>query len=132
MKNYSLIQPGSFDPVNHWYQKALNAVIHPMVDFFLHMSKERIVERYCHLRPKVNRDFLLEILSTKPKHFRWAGADLINVTTEQGKRQMVVIETIPALRARSPCPAEMTTMNLGPIANSSNIPFCPCCVASAW
>ena len=105
MNPYEIIQPGSFDPVNHWYPKALNATIHPMVDFFLHLSKERIVDRYCHLRPMVNKQYLEEILSYRPKHFRWAGADLINVTTEGGKRQMVVIEN-------NSCPSGQKSMPL--------------------
>lgn len=105
MNPYEIIQPGSFDPVNHWYAKALNATIHPMVDFFLNLSKERIVERYCHLRPKVNREYLYKILSNKPKYFRWGGADLINVTTEGGKRQMVVIEN-------NSCPSGQKSMPL--------------------
>lgn len=105
MKPFEIIQPGSFDPVNHWYPKALNATIHPMVDFFLHLSKERIAERYCHLRPMVNRQYLEEVLSYRPKFFRWAGADLINVTTEGGKRQMVVIEN-------NSCPSGQKSMPL--------------------
>ncbi len=35
---------------------------------------------------------LLEILSAQPKYFRWAGADLINVTDEKGFRHLVLIE----------------------------------------
>lgn len=105
MDPYEIIQPGSFDPVNHWYAKALNATIHPMVDFFLHLSKDRIVERYCHLRPKVNKEYLSKILSHKPRYFRWGGADLINVTTESGKRQMVVIEN-------NSCPSGQKSMPL--------------------
>lgn len=102
---YEIVTPGHFEPSSHWYPKALNATIHPMVAFFLNLSKERIVERYCHLHPTVEKSILLEILSQNPKYFRWAGADLINVTTEQGKRQMVVIEN-------NSCPSGQKSMPL--------------------
>ena len=102
---YKVYKPGSFEAENHWYPKALNATIHPMVAFFLNLSKERIVERYCHLHPLVKRDFLLEVLSHRSKYFRWAGADLINVTSEAGKRQMVVIEN-------NSCPSGQKSMPL--------------------
>ena len=103
--HYKIFKPGSFEPENHWYPKALNATIHPMVSFFLNLSKERIIERYCHLHPKVSRTFLNEILSIRPKYFRWAGADLINVTDANGKRQMVVIEN-------NSCPSGQKSMPL--------------------
>ena len=105
MENYKLVKPKSFVAEDHWYPKALNATIHPMVAFFLNLSKERIVERYCHLNPQVDRAYLTNILSYKPKHFRWAGADLIHVTTEQGKKQMVVIEN-------NSCPSGQKSMPL--------------------
>lgn len=87
-----VIQPGTFLGENHWYPKALNATIHPMVSFFLNLSKERIINRYCHLNPKVNREKLVEILDYKCKYFLWCGADLINSTSANGFRKMVVIE----------------------------------------
>ncbi|MCB9236025.1 MAG: hypothetical protein H6581_30540 [Bacteroidia bacterium] len=102
---YSIVKPGSFEPENHWYAKALNATIHPMVAFFLNLSQERMVERYCHLHPIVERGLLHQILNQSPKYFRWAGADLINVTTERGKRQMVVIEN-------NSCPSGQKSMPL--------------------
>ncbi len=102
---YKIVKPGSFEAENHWYPKALNATIHPMVAFFLNLEKERIIERYCHLHPTVNRDFLSQVLSERPKYFRWAGADLINVTNEDGKRQMVVIEN-------NSCPSGQKSMPL--------------------
>lgn len=104
-KNYILVKPDSFEPANHWYPKALNATIHPMVAFFLNLSKERIIERYCHLRPTVKREALNDILSYQPRYFRWAGADLINVTTENGRREMVVIEN-------NSCPSGQKSMPL--------------------
>jgi hypothetical protein len=104
-KNYHVIKPDSFEPANHWYPKALNSTIHPLVSFFLNLSHERIIERYCHLHPKVNREVLGDILISDPKYFRWAGADLINVTTENGRREMVVIEN-------NSCPSGQKSMPL--------------------
>lgn len=86
------VRPGSFNGENHWYPKALNATIHPMVSFFLNLDKKRIIKRYCHLHPMVNRGKLEEILNYECKYFLWSGADLINSTSAGGKRQMVVIE----------------------------------------
>lgn len=87
-----LVQPGMFNGENHWYPKALNATIHPMVNFFLNLDKQRIVARYCHLHPMVDKQKLEEVLSYQCKHFLWSGADLFNATSEDGNRQMVVIE----------------------------------------
>ncbi len=86
------IHPGEFEASNHWYPKALNATIHPMVNFFLFLGQERIINRYCHLHPTVDAGALKDILNYRCKHFFWAGADLLNVTSAWGKRQMVVIE----------------------------------------
>ena len=99
------IAPGSFEPEAHWYPRALNATIHPMVNFFLNLDEDRIVSRYCHLNPQVDRQRLRELLRTDLKYFRWAGADLINVTTAGGKRQMVVIEN-------NSCPSGQKSMPL--------------------
>ena len=99
------VSPGSFEPEAHWYPKALNATIHPMVNFFLNLEEERIVSRYCHLHPTVSRDALTDILRTQCRHFHWAGADLINVTNAEGRRQMVVIEN-------NSCPSGQKSMPL--------------------
>ena len=79
------VEPGSFTPSRHYYERALNAQIHSMVAFFLRMANDQIVERYCHLNPRVARHELTELLSTAPKHFRWAGADLLHATTAEGR-----------------------------------------------
>lgn len=103
--NVQIVKPGSFNAENHWYPKALNATIHPMVSFFLNLSKERIINRYCHLHPTVQPDKLHDILSYKCKYFLWGGADLINSTSAGGKRQMVVIEN-------NSCPSGQKSMPL--------------------
>ena len=100
-----LIKPGNFNNENHWYPKALNATIHPMVNFFLNLDEKKIVSRYCHLNPMVDRDKLKEILSYRCKYFLWSGADLFNATSEEGNRQMVVIEN-------NSCPSGQKSMPL--------------------
>ncbi len=99
------IQPDQFEPHKHWYPKALNATIHPMISFFLNLEQERIVSRYCHMHPTVEKDKLRELLNYKCKYFLWAGADLLNVTSLGGRRQMVVIEN-------NSCPSGQKSMPL--------------------
>ncbi len=105
IKNAQTVRPGEFEAYKHWYPKALNATIHPMVNFFLNLEQERVISRYCHLHPKVNANALHELLNYECKYFLWGGADLINVTSAGGKRQMVVIEN-------NSCPSGQKSMPL--------------------
>ena len=105
MTKIKIVQPNEFDAQSHWYPKALNATIHPMISFFLNLEQERIISRYCHMHPKVNSEKLKEILKHKSKYFLWGGADLLNVTSSEGKRQMVVIEN-------NSCPSGQKSMPL--------------------
>lgn len=100
-----LVEPGSFENHKHWYPKALNAAIHPMINFFLHLDNKLIIDRYCHLHPKVKVSWLREVLQYQPHYYMWAGADLINVTNAKGRRQMVVIEN-------NSCPSGQKSMPL--------------------
>jgi len=100
-----LIKPGSFDNENHWYPKALNATIHPMVNFFLNLDKQKIISRYCHLNPMVSKEKLHEILTYRCQYFLWSGADLFNATSEEGNKQMVIIEN-------NSCPSGQKSMPL--------------------
>jgi hypothetical protein len=88
-----VVLPGSFEAETHYYPRVLNAEMHPMVRSFLGLGNERILQRYAHLHPRVDADALRALLSCRPRHFPWAGCDLIHVTTESGFRHMVVIET---------------------------------------
>jgi len=76
-----------------------------MINFFLNLEQERIISRYCHMHPTVNSEKLREVLNHKSKYFLWAGADLLNVTSAGGKRQMVVIEN-------NSCPSGQKSMPL--------------------
>lgn len=99
------ISPGTFVAEDHWYPKALNATIHPLVSFFMNLTPERIVNRYCHLNPKTDRDRLMEMLTYECRHFLWGGADLMHATTAEGRRRMVVIEN-------NSCPSGQKSMPL--------------------
>ncbi len=88
-----LVRPGTFIQENHYYHKVVNAQISPLVLFFLNMDTDRIIERYCHLNPRVDSDALTQYLNYRPNHIQWSGTDLFHVTTANGIRQMVVIET---------------------------------------
>ncbi|MCA8923780.1 MAG: hypothetical protein KDD82_18365 [Planctomycetes bacterium] len=88
-----VFNPGEFNSERHFYPRTLNAQIHPQVASFFRMSQERLISRYCHLHPFVQQDVLREILSTPPRYFRWSGTDVFNVSTEDGVRQKLVVET---------------------------------------
>ena len=105
MTKNKIVKPDSFEAHKHWYPKALNATIHPMINFFLNLRQERIITRYCHMHPTVDREKLTEVLNHKAKYFLWAGADLLNVTSASGKRQMVVLEN-------NSCPSGQKSMPL--------------------
>ncbi len=57
------------------------------------------------MHPTVDKVKLGEILNHRSKYFLWAGADVLNVTSAAGKRQMVVIEN-------NSCPSGQKSMPL--------------------
>jgi hypothetical protein len=99
------VEPGSFEPEEHYYPRVLNAQIHALPRFFLSLSNERILRRYSHLNPGADREALAGALSYQPRHFRWSGCDLAHVTTDSGARQMTLIET-------NSCPSGQKSMPL--------------------
>ncbi len=86
-------EPGRFDSDRHFYPRSLNAPIHPLVANFFGMSLDRLINRYCHLHPRVSEETLRTILTTRPRYLRWSGSDLFNVSTESGVRQKLIVET---------------------------------------
>lgn len=90
---YRHVQVGSFDPASHFYPRVLNAQIHPIVRYFRSLSLEQIVHRHCHLHPGIDSAYLLQLMSTPTKYFRWGGCDLMHVTNASGNKHTVVIET---------------------------------------
>lgn len=88
-----IFYPGSFEDEKHFYPKALNSQIHSLVSHFFNLSSERLIDRYHHLNPQVDKNFLIHLLKSKTKNYFWGGTDLFYVTTESGNRKMVVLET---------------------------------------
>ena len=87
------VEPGSYRSEQHFYPRVPNAVLHPLVRMFLNLGNDRIATRYCHLHPEVDPHVVRQLLASRTKVLRWAGADLFHVTDESGIRQNVVIET---------------------------------------
>lgn len=88
-----IVEPGNFETNKHFYERVLNAHIHPLIRNLMDMGNERIASRYCHLHPEAKPQAVKELLTTIPRYFRWGGCDLFHVTSEEGLRQVVVIET---------------------------------------
>lgn len=88
-----VLKPGHFESDRHYYPRTLNAQIHPLVLAFMRMSRGRLVSRYCHLNPHVDRDALEDVLTTAPRFLRWSGSDVLNVSTEDGRKRKLVVET---------------------------------------
>lgn len=88
-----IVKPNNFEQDNHFYPKALNSQLHPIVSHFFNLNQDRIIKRYLHLNPQIEKKTLTDILSYQPKYFFWGGSDLFYVTTEKGNRKMVVLET---------------------------------------
>lgn len=88
-----LVPPGSFEAGEHYYPRVLNAQLHPLVAHFFTLGNARIAERYSHLHPEVLPEAIHEALAYRCRRFCWGGADLFQVTTTRGQRQLVIIET---------------------------------------
>ncbi len=101
----TLFEPGQFDSQRHFYERVLNAQIHPLVRFFFNLGNGRIAERYCHLHPEANPEEVRRILDYVPHHFRWGGADLFVTSSPNAVRRIVVIET-------NSCPSGQKSMPL--------------------
>ena len=98
-----VINPHNFEQDNHFFSKALNSQLHPLVEYFFNLDHERLIKRYKHLHPQVDADALRDILKYQSKHFFRGGSDLFYTTNEKGNRRMVVLET-------NSCPAGQRCM----------------------
>ena len=105
MRKTERFDPASFSPERHFYPRVLNAQMHAMVRYFLALDSERVITRYSHLNPRTDRDALRAAFAYQPRHFRWAGSDLMHVTTRAGVRHMVLVET-------NSCPSGQKSMPL--------------------
>ena len=85
--------PNTQEYRQHYYDRVINAELHPLIERFMELHLDRIIERYCHLNPNINPKSLKEFLSYKPKYFAWVGSDLFVTTTPKGIRQLCIIET---------------------------------------
>ena len=92
-RKVEIIRPNQFEQENHFYPKALNTQLHPMVSHFFNLDHDKIIKRYCHLNPQVDGEALKKFLTYQSKHFFWGGSDLFYVTTDNGNRRMVILET---------------------------------------
>ncbi|KAI5057559.1 hypothetical protein GOP47_0027574 [Adiantum capillus-veneris] len=106
-RNVEIIEPGSFDPINHFYPRVLNAQIHPLVRSFLSLGNDRIAKRYCHLHPEAKSTAVAHVLHQSTRFFQWGGSDLFITTSDMGQKKLVVVET-------NSCPSGQKSM---PLAN---------------
>lgn len=88
-----LINRSSFETESHFYPRVLNAHIHPLVRNLMDMGTQRIASRFCHLHPEADTESVSQLLTSVPRYFRWGGCDLFHVTSEDGLRRVVVIES---------------------------------------
>ncbi|MFB0906831.1 MAG: hypothetical protein QMB03_00875, partial [Spirosomataceae bacterium] len=57
------------------------------------------------MHPTLNKEKLREILAYQCQYFHWSGADLINATTAEGDKKMLIIEN-------NSCPSGQKSMPL--------------------
>lgn len=107
------VTPNSFETPEHFYPRVLNARSHPMVQHFFGLGNDRIADRYVHLHPEVDPQAVAEVLSHKTQYFRWGGSDLFPVTTDDGSRRVIVIET-------NSCPSGQKSMPFGEDAHEDS------------
>eukprot|EP01018_Ginkgo_biloba_P029595 Gb_19197 [translate_table: standard] len=106
-RDVEIVEPGAFEPSQHFYPRVLNAQINPLVRAFLTLGNDRIGKRYCHLHPEADPVVVAKVLRQCTKYFQWGGADLFLTTTDHGQKRMVVVET-------NSCPSGQKSM---PLAN---------------
>lgn len=128
-----VIWPDSFEVDKHYYHKVVNAQVHTLVSYFMNMSKERIVERYCHLNPLIDSSYLMSLIEYRPKHIYWTGTDLFHVTTAKGNKKMIVVETNSSPSGQKSMPILNDNQEMGgykrlleesfiPLVNSKRLP----------
>ncbi|SFW53950.1 hypothetical protein SAMN02927921_02186 [Sinomicrobium oceani] len=103
--NVHLVEPGDFEPSEHWYPRVLNSNIHPLVSHFLHLTTDQFISRFSRLHPGADEEKLREVLAYKPKYFQWSGTDMMHITNQAGMRKLTIIET-------NSCPSGQKSMPL--------------------
>jgi len=103
--NVHLVEPGDFEPTQHWYPRVINSNIHPLVGHFMNLSNEQIAERYARLNPGTKSKDVLQFLSYEPTYFKWSGTDIMHISNRSGERKLTIIET-------NSCPSGQKSMPL--------------------
>ncbi|KAH7331624.1 hypothetical protein KP509_20G043900 [Ceratopteris richardii] len=104
-RDIEYVKPGSFDPVNHFYPRVLNAQMHPIVRSFFRLGNDRIAQRFCHLHPEVDAACVADVLHRSTRLFQWGGSDLFITTSGSGQKRLVVVEM-------NSCPSGQKSMPL--------------------
>lgn len=91
--NIERFEPGQFETERHFYPRAQNAQMHALVSSFMRMPLTSMVLRYSHLHPAVDREALSAIMTTEPRVLHWSGSDILNVSSADGIKRKLVIET---------------------------------------
>ncbi len=103
--NVHLVEPGDFEPSEHWYPRVINSNLHPLVGYFLNLTNKQIVSRYARLNPGISTEALEDILHYRPEYFQWSGTDMMHITNKAGQRKLTIIET-------NSCPSGQKSMPL--------------------
>ena len=103
-----VVSPGKFDPEKHFYERVLEAKLHPVVEEFFGMSMPKIIDKYCETHEGVDRVVLEQILTYVPLHFFWSGVDLLYVRPDRTLRAAAAAS---AIRSQSPFPADRNEAN---------------------
>eukprot|EP01091_Cochliopodium_minus_P004153 TRINITY_DN14068_c0_g1_i1.p1 TRINITY_DN14068_c0_g1~~TRINITY_DN14068_c0_g1_i1.p1 ORF type:complete len:512 (-),score=136.97 TRINITY_DN14068_c0_g1_i1:56-1591(-) len=84
-----------WEPQKYFQNKVINSLPHTLVKFFFNLTLDidRILDRYTHIYPGINKMALRNLLTTQPSHFYYGGCDLFYVTEAKKKgRKMIVLE----------------------------------------
>ncbi|MCH8554063.1 MAG: hypothetical protein LAT76_02835 [Schleiferiaceae bacterium] len=123
--NVHLVEPGDFEPSEHWYPRVLNSNLHPLVNYFLNLTNAQIASRYTRLHPRVNGEKLLEILSYKPFYFKWSGTDMMHVMNSLGQHKLIIIETNSCPSGQKSMPLQNLNMEQGGYQKLIDLTFKP-------
>ena len=93
---YKYTQNDVWESQNYFHSRVINSMPHTLVKYFFNLTvdMDRIINRYTHLYPGVNKGALKSLLTTPPNHFLFGGCDLFYVTeTKKRGRKMILLET---------------------------------------
>lgn len=107
-----VVTPGVFDPTNHFYERVLEAKIHPTVKEFFKFDREQTISKYCETHPEADSAVLRQMLSYAPSHFFWSGVDLLAVKSEQQQPESATASAAPemVILETNSCPSGQKSM----------------------